>query len=73
MRKIENKLPDLTENELRLIRKYTKSIINQMMHDPLLCALKRWLPSVVPRKRSICLLRFLLWKIISIKKRILIL
>src|SRR5690606_38821178 len=35
MRKIENKLPDLTENELRLIRKYTKSIINQMMHDPI--------------------------------------
>lgn len=35
MRKIENKLPDLTERELRLIRKYTKSIVNQMLHDPI--------------------------------------
>lgn len=35
MRKIENKLPDLTEDERRLIRKYTKSIVNQMLHDPI--------------------------------------
>ncbi|WP_188622598.1 glutamyl-tRNA reductase [Caldalkalibacillus thermarum] len=35
MRRIENKLPDLTEEELRVIRKHTKSIINQMMHDPI--------------------------------------
>jgi len=35
MRKIENKLPDLNDTERRLIRKYTKSIINQMMHDPI--------------------------------------
>lgn len=36
VRNIENKLPSLTERELKIIRKYTKSIVNQMLHDPLL-------------------------------------
>lgn len=35
VRKIENKLPDLTEQEKRIIRKYTKSMINQLLHDPI--------------------------------------
>jgi glutamyl-tRNA reductase len=35
VRHIENKLPGLTENELRIIRKYSKTIVNQMLHDPL--------------------------------------
>ncbi len=35
MKHIENKLPDLTEKELRIIRKYSKTIVNQMLHDPL--------------------------------------
>lgn len=34
MRKIENKLPDLTEREMHVIRKTTKGIVNQLMHDP---------------------------------------
>ncbi|MGC5326571.1 glutamyl-tRNA reductase [Brevibacillus sp. SYSU BS000544] len=34
MHKIENKLPDLTERELYIIRKHTKGIINQLLHDP---------------------------------------
>jgi glutamyl-tRNA reductase len=34
MRKIENKLPSLTERELHIIRKHTKGIINQLLHDP---------------------------------------
>ncbi|GAA4704918.1 glutamyl-tRNA reductase [Brevibacillus fulvus] len=34
MRKIENKLPDLSEKELHIIRKHTKGIINQLLHDP---------------------------------------
>lgn len=34
MRKIENKLPNLTERELHIIRKHTKGIINQLLHDP---------------------------------------
>ena len=34
MRKIENKLPDLTEREMHIIRKTTKGIVNQLMHDP---------------------------------------
>ncbi|MBO8163797.1 MAG: glutamyl-tRNA reductase [Brevibacillus sp.] len=34
MRKIENKLPDLTERELHIIRKHTRGIINQLLHDP---------------------------------------
>jgi glutamyl-tRNA reductase len=35
MRKIENKLPNLTERELHIIRKHTKGIINQLLHDPI--------------------------------------
>lgn len=35
VRNIENKLPHLTEKELRIIRKYSKTIVNQMLHDPL--------------------------------------
>lgn len=34
MDKIENKLPNLTERELHIIRKHTKGIINQILHDP---------------------------------------
>jgi glutamyl-tRNA reductase len=34
MRKMENKLPNLTERELHIIRKHTKGIINQLLHDP---------------------------------------
>ena len=36
MRSLMNKLPDLTEQERRVIRKMTKRIVNQMMHDPIL-------------------------------------
>ncbi|MFM1652323.1 glutamyl-tRNA reductase [Brevibacillus sp. B_LB10_24] len=35
MRKIENKLPDLTEQELHIIRKHTRGIINQLLHSPM--------------------------------------
>lgn len=31
-----NKLPDLEEHELKVIRKLTKSIVNQMLQDPIL-------------------------------------
>lgn len=34
MNSIERKLPDLTEREKRVLRKHTKSIINQMLRDP---------------------------------------
>lgn len=37
MASIERKLPDLTERELKVIQKHTKSIINQMLRDPILC------------------------------------
>lgn len=37
MDKIENKLPNLTERELYIIRKHTKGIINQLLHDPVVC------------------------------------
>jgi glutamyl-tRNA reductase len=36
MQSIENKLPDLTERERKVLRKHTKSIINQMLRDPIL-------------------------------------
>jgi glutamyl-tRNA reductase len=36
MESLSNKLPDLNERELKVIRKLTKSIVNQMMHDPIL-------------------------------------
>lgn len=35
MQRIERKLPDLTEKEKRVIRKQTKSIINQLLRDPI--------------------------------------
>jgi len=36
MESLTNKLPGLSERELKVIRKLTKSIVNQMMHDPIL-------------------------------------
>ncbi|AUS08405.1 glutamyl-tRNA reductase [Laceyella sacchari] len=33
--RIERKLPELTEKEKRVIRKHTKSIVNQLMRDPI--------------------------------------
>lgn len=36
MTRIERKLPDLTEQERRVINKQTKSIVSQMMHDPIM-------------------------------------
>lgn len=36
MASMTNKLPDLDEHELKVIRKLTKSIVNQMMQDPIL-------------------------------------
>ncbi|SFE69786.1 glutamyl-tRNA reductase [Alteribacillus iranensis] len=35
MDSIERKLPDLTEREKKVLRKHTKSIINQMLRDPI--------------------------------------
>lgn len=35
MQRIERKLPELTEKEKRVLRKQTKSIINQMLRDPI--------------------------------------
>jgi len=35
MESIENKLPDLTERERAMIRKHTKSIVNQLLRDPI--------------------------------------
>lgn len=36
MESLLNKLPDLNEREVKVIRKLTKSIVNQMLHDPIL-------------------------------------
>lgn len=36
MTSLERKLPDLTERERKIIRKHMKSIINQMLKDPIL-------------------------------------
>ncbi|SDX40125.1 glutamyl-tRNA reductase [Paenibacillus sp. CF384] len=36
MDSLANKLPDLSDRELKVIHKLTKSIVNQMMHDPIL-------------------------------------
>ncbi len=36
MDSLTNKLPDLGERELKIIRKLTKSIVNQMLHDPII-------------------------------------
>lgn len=38
MSSIENKLPDLTEREIKILNKHTKSIINQLLKDPILQA-----------------------------------
>ncbi|WP_232695635.1 glutamyl-tRNA reductase [Brevibacillus daliensis] len=35
MRKIENKLPHLSEKELHIIRKHSRGIISQLLHDPI--------------------------------------
>ncbi len=35
MRNIQNKCPELTEKEIRMINKQTRSLINQIMHDPI--------------------------------------
>ena len=36
MKSIENKLPNLTERERSILRKHTKSIVNQMVKDPIM-------------------------------------
>ncbi|RBW71575.1 glutamyl-tRNA reductase [Bacillus taeanensis] len=36
MESIERKLPDLTERERKVLRKHTKSIVNQLLKDPIL-------------------------------------
>jgi glutamyl-tRNA reductase len=36
MNSLANKLPDLDEHQMKVIRKLTKSIVNQMMQDPIL-------------------------------------
>lgn len=36
MKSIENKLPDLNERELKIIRKHTRSIVNQMLKNPII-------------------------------------
>ncbi len=38
IKSIENKLPYLTEKELKVIRKHTKSIVNQMLKSPIIRA-----------------------------------
>jgi len=38
MKSIENKMPDLTEREKKVLNKHTKSIINQLLKDPILQA-----------------------------------
>ena len=36
MESIVNKMPDLTEREKKVLSKHTKSIINQLLKDPIL-------------------------------------
>lgn len=36
MESLMKKLPDLSERELKVIRKLSKSIVNQMLHDPIM-------------------------------------
>lgn len=36
MQSIQNKCPDLTERELKVLRQHTKSIVNQLLRDPIL-------------------------------------
>ncbi|MBE1554555.1 glutamyl-tRNA reductase [Sporosarcina limicola] len=38
MASIENKMPDLTEREKKILSKHTKSIVNQLLKDPILQA-----------------------------------
>ncbi|MER2000309.1 MAG: glutamyl-tRNA reductase [Lysinibacillus sp.] len=38
MQSIENKMPNLTERERKILNKHTKSIINQLLKDPILQA-----------------------------------
>ena len=38
MASIENKMPNLTEREKKVLNKHTKSIINQLLKDPILQA-----------------------------------
>ncbi|WP_071460286.1 glutamyl-tRNA reductase [Bacillus massilinigeriensis] len=38
MESLERKLPNLTEREIKILNKHTKSIINQMLKDPILQA-----------------------------------
>ncbi|QCR33043.1 glutamyl-tRNA reductase [Lysinibacillus sp. SGAir0095] len=38
MASIENKMPNLTEREMKILNKHTKSIINQLLKDPILQA-----------------------------------
>jgi glutamyl-tRNA reductase len=38
MRSIERKIPDLTERDIKVLNKHTKSIINQLLKDPILQA-----------------------------------
>ena len=38
MKSIERKLPDLTDREMKVLNKHTKSIINQILKDPILQA-----------------------------------
>jgi len=38
MASLENKMPNLTERELKILNKHTKSIINQLLKDPILQA-----------------------------------
>lgn len=35
MQSIERKIPDLTEREKKVLRKHTKSIINQLLKEPI--------------------------------------
>ncbi|WP_124727071.1 glutamyl-tRNA reductase [Staphylospora marina] len=35
VQRIERKLPELTEQEKRVIRKHTRGIVNQLLHDPI--------------------------------------
>lgn len=36
IRNIENKLPDLTDREMRIIHKFTKMISNQLIRQPII-------------------------------------
>ena len=38
MKSIDRKLPDLSERERKVLNKHTKSIINQLLRDPILHA-----------------------------------